>query len=224
MNKSEINIGEFLKENKAIFSYIYNNMGFRIGVVVAKKGEMKGHNAIGWALFNEVSTSVPAKTITAKDIPAYEKLRDSIKNSLSLASNLGEEGLKTLTSVSLFDVYSALNTFMEALGSNPILIKNESTSAPLCYMPYTYKIVSKEDVFNTIKLALEKANCDSWNYYCPKREGHDLREDIVRVHSRVDMDDKNSSVIVLGDKMPILANILRKAIRKMEYRAWRYFK
>ena len=37
MEKSETNIGKFLKENKAIFNYIYDSRGFKIGVVVAKK-------------------------------------------------------------------------------------------------------------------------------------------------------------------------------------------
>ena len=83
-----------------------------------------------------------------------------------------------------------------------------------------YYYVDKGDVLDTIKRALEKANYDSWNYYCLKHEDHDLRNNIVDTYDTGFGETERKR----GKELPVLANNLRKTIRKMEFRAWRYFK
>lgn len=66
-------LGDFVKDNKIIFKYVYDNFGFRVGVVVAEKGEGKWHPKIGWALFKEVPYTTIVHTEHSQ-IPAYKDL------------------------------------------------------------------------------------------------------------------------------------------------------
>ena len=213
MEKSEINIGEFLKENKAIFNYIYDSRGFRIGVVLAKKGDYIGHNLIGWALFNEIEYPSWTQFVGIKDLPVYKDLIESVKDSINKSLAKDSDSLEILEDTGVFKIYEAFKVFNKAIRDTSVFSEDGDRDVPACY------IVNKEDILEALKKALEKANYDSWNYYCLKHEGHDLRNDIVDTNY-IDGYKQCTS----GRELPILANNIRKAVRKMEFRAWRYFK
>ena len=56
------NIGDFIDKNKIIFKYVYDKFGFKVGVVVSKKGEGRWHPRIGCALFKEVPHKIVVHT------------------------------------------------------------------------------------------------------------------------------------------------------------------
>lgn len=213
MEKSETNIGEFLKENKAIFNYIYDSRGFRIGVILAKKGDYIGQNLIGWALFNEIEYPSWTQFVGIKDLPVYKDLIESVKDSINKSLARDSDSLELLEDAGVFKIYEAFKVFNKAIKDTSVFSEDGDRNVPAFY------IVSKEDILDTLKIALEKANYDSWNYYCLKHEGHDLRNDIVDTYD-IDGYEQCTS----GRELPILANNIRKAVRKMEFRAWRYFK
>ena len=213
MEKSEINIGEFLKENKAIFNYIYDSRGFRIGVILAKKGDYIGHNLIGWALFNEIEYPSWTQFVGIKDLPVYKDLIESVKDSINKSLAKDSDSLEILEDTGVFKIYEAFKVFNKAIRDTSVFSEDGDRDVPACY------IVNKEDILEALKKALEKANYDSWNYYCLKHEGHDLRNNIVDTYY-IDGYKQCTS----GRELPILANNIRKAVRKMEFRAWRYFK
>ena len=213
MEKSETNIGKFLKENKAIFNYIYDSRGFRIGVILAKKGDYIGHNLIGWALFDEIEYPSWTQFIGIKDLPIYKDLINAVKESINRSVVKDSAFLKILEDSGLFKIYDAFNVFNKAMKDTSVFSEDGDRNVPAFY------IVSKEDILEALKKALEKANYDSWNYYCLKHEEHDLRKDIVGID-----DIDNYEQYRHGEELPILANNIRKAVRKMEFRACRYFK
>ena len=218
MEKSETNIGKFLKENKAIFNYIYDSRGFKIGVVVAKKGDYIGHNQIGWALFDEIEFPSWTQLVRLKDTPIYKNMMEAFKESV----NVGIDCLKAkdttsanvLKDTKVLELYDAIRAFDKAIEDTSIYSEDGDRDVP------AYYYVDKGDILYTIKRALEKANYDSWNYYCLKHEDHDLRNGIVDTYDNGFGEIERNR----GKELPILANNIRKAIRKMEFRAWRYFK
>lgn len=66
-------LGDFINDNKIIFKYVYDKFGFRVGVVVAEKGEGKWHPKIGWALFKEVPYTTIVHT-ECSQIPVYKDM------------------------------------------------------------------------------------------------------------------------------------------------------
>lgn len=215
MNKSETNIRELLNKNNAIFNYIYDNRGFRIGVVVAQKGKLKGHNAIGWALFQELPSVESSLFVNITSTPIYKEMEKALKESLSSALDLNcSKDTEVLDKIKFFDMCKSLESFLKGVQSIDIPSEDDNVLFSAKYD------VTKKDIMDTIKLALSKVNYDSWNYYSPLNKGHDLREGIINLSK---VEDKES-LVLMGTKMPILTNSLRKAIKKMEYRAWRYFK
>ena len=111
MEKSETNIGKFLKENKAIFNYIYDSRGLRIGVILAKKGDYIGHNLIGWALFDEIEYPSWTQFIGIKDLPIYKDLINAVKESINRSVVKDSASLKILEDSGLFKIYEAFNVF-----------------------------------------------------------------------------------------------------------------
>ena len=171
MEKSETNIGKFLKENKAIFNYIYDSRGLRIGVILAKKGDYIGHNLIGWALFDEIEYPSWTQFIGIKDLPIYKDLINAVKESINRSVVKDSASLKILEDSGLFKIYEAFNVFNKAMKDTSVFSEDGDRNVPAFY------IVSKEDILEALKKALEKANYDSWNYYCLKHEEHDLRKE-----------------------------------------------
>lgn len=217
MNKSETNIGELLKENNAIFNYIYNSLGYRMGVVVAKKGNKKGYNPIGWALFNEINSIDYSTQIKLKSTPTYQRMTKAFKQSISKIPSLEEKDMELIKDLGFFECYDALSDFLKMNSELYSIVESK-------YIAYKFSVTHKGTV-EAIKLALSRANNNSWNYYSPKGSGHDLRNNIVNLSTfRTCAWLSNEIRNPTKPNSPKLANMLRKSIRKMEYRAWRYFK
>ena len=145
MNESEVNIGEFLKKNKAIFNYIYDSRGFRIGVVLAKKGDYLSHNLVGWALFQEVDTACWVQAVKIKTLPSYKELTEtlerSINNSLGYTEKKDSKALEILENAGLFDIYNAFKILNKTLGDTYIYSEDDEVSIPTTYEVKKDKVV-----------------------------------------------------------------------------------
>ena len=68
-------VGDFIDKNKIIFKYVYDKFGFRVGIVVAEKGEGRWHPKMGWALFEEGPQTIIVHT-KCNQIPVYKGMDD----------------------------------------------------------------------------------------------------------------------------------------------------
>lgn len=213
-NKEKFDIEGFLKEHKAIFNYIYDDRGLKRGIVLAMKTPLKGKCKIGWALFDE-NSNIDCKVLSKlRDIPEIMRKLNSIKDSVYKLTEREEakgnkEDRKDLISI-LQEVRSLEDTKLGEIDT------------------YTFPTDPK-DVENLFLSAVSRANHDSWNYYCAKGTDlskTDLREGVISIQKL--KDEKLDGVYCLyhycnSDSKELCKNI-RKAIRKMEHRAWKYFK
>ena len=79
--RERFNIEEFLKNNNAIFNYIYDKNYLKLGIVIAFPSELKGRCKIGWALFEEACKE--EKEISKfRDLPIIRNKLTKIKNDL----------------------------------------------------------------------------------------------------------------------------------------------
>lgn len=200
--RERFNIEEFLKNNKAIFNYIYDKNYLKLGIVIAFPSELKGRCKIGWALFTEVCKE--EKEISKfRDLPIIRNKLTKIKNDLyNILDTEDKNTIERKEWISLIQNIHSLEDF--DLGE-----KN--------YSYYPVKASEWENLFN---LAKSRANYDGWNYYCAKGttlERTDLRNDLIST-----LNTENTYGVVTSD-IDKSASI-RKAVRKMEYRAWKYFK
>ena len=200
--KERFNIKEFLTNNKAIFNYIYDKNYLKLGIVIAFPSELKGRCKIGWALFTEVCKE--EKEISKfRDLPIIRNKLTKIKNDLyNILDTEDKNTIERKEWISLIQNIHSLEDF--DLGE-----KN--------YSYYPVKASEWENLFN---LAKSRANYDGWNYYCAKGttlERTDLRNDLIST-----LNTENTYGVVTSD-IDKSAGI-RKAVRKMEYRAWKYFK
>lgn len=200
--RERFNIEEFLKNNKAIFNYIYDKNYLKQGIVIAFPSELKGRCKIGWALFTEVCKE--EKEISKfRDLPIIRNKLTKIKNDLyNILDTEDKNTIERKEWISLIQDIHSLEDF--DLGE-----KN--------YSYYPVKASEWENLFN---LAKSRANYDGWNYYCAKGttlERTDLRNNYIST-----LNTENTYGVVTSD-IDKSAGI-RKAVRKMEYRAWKYFK
>ena len=200
--RERFNIEEFLKNNNAIFNYIYDKNYLKQGIVIAFPSELKGRCKIGWALFTEVCKE--EKEISKfRDLPIIRNKLTEIKNTLyNILDTEDKNTIERKEWISLIQDIHSLEDF--DLGE-----KN--------YSYYPVKASEWENLFN---LAKSRANYDGWNYYCAKGttlERTDLRNDLIST-----LNTENTYGVVTSD-IDKSAGI-RKAVRKMEYRAWKYFK
>ena len=200
--RERFNIEEFLKNNNAIFNYIYDKNYLKQGIVIAFPSELKGRCKIGWALFTEVCKE--EKEISKfRDLPIIRNKLTEIKNTLyNILDTEDKNTIERKEWISLIQSIHSLEDF--DLGE-----KN--------YSYYPVKASEWENLFN---LAKSRANYDGWNYYCAKGttlERTDLRNNYIST-----LNTENTYGVVTSD-IDKSAGI-RKAVRKMEYRAWKYFK
>ena len=200
--RERFNIEEFLKNNKAIFNYIYDKNYLKQGIVIAFPSELKGRCKIGWALFTEVCKE--EKEISKfRDLPIIRNKLTEIKNTLyNILDTEDKNTIERKEWISLIQNIHSLEDF--DLGE-----KN--------YSYYPVKASEWENLFN---LAKSRANYDGWNYYCAK--GTTLEETDLRNNYISTLNTENTYGVVTSD-IDKSAGI-RKAVRKMEYRAWKYFK
>ena len=200
--RERFNIEKFLTDNKAIFNYIYDKNDLKLGIVIAFPSELKGRCKIGWALFEEACKE--EKEISKfRDLPIIRNKLTEIKKALyKILDTEDKDTIERKEWISLIQNIYSLEDF--DLGE-----KNS----------YYYPVNASEweNLFN---LAKSRACYDGWNYYCAK--GTSLERTNLRNNYINTTNTENTYGIVTRD-IDKSAGI-RKAVRKMEYRAWRYFK
>lgn len=200
--KERFNIEEFLKNNKAIFNYIYDKNDLKQGIVVAFPSELKGRCKIGWALFDEVCQE-EKEVSKFRDLPRIRNKLNEIKNALyNILDTEDKNSFERKVWISLIQDIRSLEDF-------------DLGETVLYYYP-----ISASEWENLFNLAKSRANYDGWNYYCAKGtslEKTDLRNNYINT-----LNTENTYGIVTRDIDK--STCIRKAIRKMEYRAWKYFK
>lgn len=209
--KEKFNVEKFLKESNAIFNYIYDNRGFKVGIVLAMKTPLKGKCKIGWALFEE-NRDINCKVLSKlRDIPALMKRINDIKDHIFTLSFAEEsQGIKENRKefVSLMQEVKSLEDI--DLNSSDVYYYLENAS-------------DMKDIFISAK---ERANHDSWNYYCAKGTDlseTDLRTDVIKIKTPYE-DEYEETHYYYTSSDTELCKAIRKAVRKMEHRAWRYFR
>lgn len=209
--KEKFNVEEFLRESKAIFNYIYDNRGLKVGIVLAMKTPLKGKCKIGWALFEE-NRDINCKVLSKlRDIPAIMKRINDIKDHIFTLSFAEEsQGIK--------ENRKEFISLMQEVKS----LEDIDLNSPDVY----YYLESASDMKDVFISAKERANHDSWNYYCAKGTAlskTDLRTELIKIKtSYKDGDEEVHSYYTSGDTE--LCKAIRKAVRKMEHRAYKYFK
>ena len=200
--RERFNIEEFLKNNNAIFNYIYDKNYLKQGIVIAFPSELKGRCKIGWALFTEACKE--EKEISKfRDLPIIRNKLTEIKNTLyNILDTEDKNTIERKEWISLIQNIRSLEGF--DLGENAL---------------YYYPVNASEweSLFN---LAKSRANYDGWNYYCAKGttlERTDLRNNYIST-----LNTENTYGVIASDINT--SAYIRKAVRKMEYRAWKYFK
>lgn len=200
--KEKFDIEGFLKENNAIFNYIYDKTGVKQGIVIAFPSELKGKCKIGWALFGEVCKD--EKSISKfRDLPILMDKLNEIKSSLyDILDTEDKNSIARQKWISLVQEVRSLEDFDLGQGDS-----------------YYYPTKAKEweNIFN---LAKSRANYDGWNYYCAK--GTTLERTDLRRNYICTLSTENTCGLVQSNSEKSAS--IRKAIRKMEYRAWNYFK
>ena len=200
--KEKFDIEGFLKENNAIFNYLYDKNRVKQGIVIAFPSELKGKCKIGWALFGEVCKD--EKPISKfRDLPILMDKLNEIKSSLyDILDTEDKNSIARQKWISLVQEVRSLEDF--DLGQEDLYY-------------YPTKAKEWENIFN---LAKSRANYDGWNYYCAK--GTTLERTDLRRNYICTLSTENTCGLVQSNSEKSAS--IRKAIRKMEYRAWNYFK
>lgn len=210
--KEKFNIEKFLEESNAIFNYIYDNRGFKVGIVLAMKTPLKGKCKIGWALFEEVQERSCKELSKLRDIPSTMKKINDIKDKIyTLCSTVESKGNK--------ENRREFISLMQEVKSLEDINLNSTEKY--------YYIDNASDMESIFFSAKERANHDSWNYYCAKGtdlSGTDLRRDRIEISVNSISTINSNSPMNYTSRDTELCKAIRKAVRKMEYRAYRYFK
>lgn len=167
------NIGDFIDKNKIIFKYVYDKFGFKVGIVVAKKGEGRWHPRIGWALFKEVPHKIVVHT-KSDQIPEYRGMGD------------------------------------------------------FSFIPVEEVVISKGDKIDLFDKALNRTNYNSFSYYINfyDLDVHSdtiLRSELPEIWYKDGNSDMEDSICYVDDYYGIIKS-LKKAIKDLEFRSYRYFK
>lgn len=200
--KEKFDIEGFLKENNAIFNYLYDKNRVKQGIVMTFPSELKGKCKIGWALFGEVCRD--EKFISKfRDLPILMEKLNEIKSSLyDILDTEDKNSIERREWISLVQEIRSLEDF--DLGQEDSYY-------------YPTKANEWENLFN---LAKSRANYDGWNYYCAK--GTTLERTDLRRNYICTLSTENTCGLVQSNSEKSAS--IRKAIRKMEYRAWKYFR
>jgi len=212
--KKKVKVGEILKKHNALFNYIKDPYGFRVGIVVMMKGETRDTPRIGWALFKETPYRQYGKDIkTLECVPSANNLLNDILFKIREFIFRCEipDGYKA---PEIFDIYDDV----KALGKTKI----SHIEGP----GFFNDVLEDRGKADLLSLAIRRANTDRGNYFACLSRNYDResRENQISVDW-----DYNEIPINFPDEpyimhSPILAQTIKKAVKEAEYRAWRYFK
>lgn len=260
---------------KMIYNYIRNDLGDKIGIVVARKGSCPGRYLIGWALAEDIILEPNKYYVKLRDCKVIadelEILKKTVRNLSSLPEGIlsyieakckiedipesfyNAPVLKAMTSKSTSSAVSQITKIIQNLEN--LNIPRDRILEPLCeseaelnklqaltcspvkynmYYPSTgsndYIINNKELRKKVLDLALSRSNYDSWNYYCDKEseilEDCNLRRGVITTGEDTVPMVYNSGTKKQKNKYYDFdrACIIRQAVRKIERRAYKYFK
>ena len=216
-------------EKNYIFSYISNNLGYRLGVVVAQKSADNEAPYFGWALFSEISIIPNVIVDSFYDIPRFQKFMDTKGIACYCKDNSNSKLINTLKEFRLTGFDLDVRMF-----------------------PVAYHIPSKHYRDYLINLALARSipytEESSKNYYCPYAPDGIKSEKAIDSRTKgslsfgtmsnhkTDLIDERIEFKTERDFEVIVNNFgnfafdsatcchVRQTVRKMEYRAWKYFK
>lgn len=210
--KNKIHVGEILKKHNALFNYIKDPYGFRIGVVVMMAGPDRDTPKVGWALFDETGfKQYGRRTDTLHEIPVAKDLLDDILLKTCEVFNKHRDPDEQ-TDPSMLDIYNDVET-----------LRNLKVGSPETRGFHNDSITSKGKA-DLVSLAIKRANMDRDNYFACKSENPNDRCDQSEVEwdlNWIPINRPDDSLIV---KSQILTQTIKRAVREAEYRAWRYFK
>lgn len=209
---NKIDIGRILKAHNALFNYIKDSYGFRVGVVVMMKGPDRDTPKIGWALFNETPYRQYGRiTETLGEIPAAnERFSLILESAIELCKSLPEPGKRELPS--MVNIY---NSVMD--------LKKMKLGSPES-MKFYKDVITNKGKADLISLAIKRANTNRDNYFAYESSiPHDRcnQSEIKWDYNWIPINKPDSNVVI---KSAILAQAIKRAVREAEYRAWRYFK
>lgn len=228
LNLTEKEKNRACERNSYIFEYIKNNLGFRLGVVVAQKRGNDTIPYIGWSLFSEISKIPNVVVDSFYDIPEFQRFL----NTHGIANLYKEETysrlLPSLMEFRLTDFDLDIRTF-----------------------PTAFHIPSKHYRDYLINLALARAipytEENRHNYYCPYISDDSLVEekaDSLIAGSISFGTQKNHRTDLINEKIIFkkehyieafaknfenlafdasTSKYIRQTIRHIEYRAWKHF-
>lgn len=227
-NLTEEEMNRANDKNSFIFNYITNDLGYKIGVVVAQKREDNVAPYIGWALFSEIAGYPNVYVTSFYDIPKFQEYMTNM--GVWQLNKLGENCslVKTLKNFSFLNCDFIVNEY-----------------------PTAYHIPSRHYRDYLLNLALARAvpynEENRQNYFCPyvsdtttvekanlltkgrisfgamKNHITDLSNETIKFK---ETKKKKSETFNFGEYCynTVVSNYVRHAIRKMEFRAWKYYK
>lgn len=207
----------FKERNNYLFNYIYDDFGYRVGVIVSYMDKEKNLPKIGWALMTELTLGTPNIIIEKPyDIPTFKELVD-----------------RNYMNSKLFPYYMFIRNLMDYDISTLSMSGNIGNTIILSH--------KQRDMLIDIALAraITYSPEVSKNYYCPSVNEPTKNKGLLRFNIKEEDDDtygpfvtdiKNnrlwliSGVTIKGETQTALCKRIRDAVRAMEFRAWRYYK
>ena len=210
--KKKINIGNILSKHGAIFNYITDPYGFRVGVVVMMKGETRDNPRVGWALFRETPYRVYGNNIrTLEGIPVANDLIEDILLRTCRSFNKHND----LSSPEMIEIYR------DATALRNLKIGHVEG------VGFFNDVLTNKGKADLLSLAIRRANTNRDRYfaYVPDNtDDFDSRENQIGAdwgYNEIPINDPDDPYVVYS---PVLTQTIKKAVREAEYRAWRYFK
>lgn len=196
--KSQYNIGKLLKDKNALFNYIQDEFGAKMGVVVGLKGRDRATPLVGWALFSEFDDG--RITMDKQSKPCREAFAR---------------------------VYEALDNFAKYCG-NKMTAKRVEDVKEILDSQDDFTIIPKDIKYRAIELAILRANPDREQYFVCSNPIYNQQDTLIPQNPRTLYKTEGthlvhgSSEFNYFDKYAI--SYIKKACRAMEFRCWRFYK
>lgn len=198
------NIDTFLRENRSIFSYLRDDNGNKIGVIIALPGEGdRKEPRIGYAFFTEVVDCEDYKTQFEKISYLYEA--PAFLRKIENITNIYSDRLKYLKFPGNCEVYRY----------KPACIKRNET----------LYLARRRANYNASLFYITSDKSDPQSNSILYEDGASNSHHIIgkRINSKIKNNIMTMPGIVLSSKESFI-NCIRHQIRAFEYRALKYYK
>lgn len=205
------------KKDNYIFDYIKDDNDNRIGVIVAQKYKDAKIPNIGWALMSEIVDSPNYVVEKPEDIPLlneYLNMLDGVVN------NFKEEYFDRESLDAYDNIFEAIKKF-------------KFTNGPqVPCLPSKYVITDRAERDLLLDIALVRAvavnESNRHNFYTPTGVDKIKRlklGDLDLDHTDIRNNELSLKAKCLENKYVVeICNCVRRAVRAMDFRAWRYYK